>query len=206
MDDTIKPASGDQNNDMEFYIVSPKKFLILFIGTVGLYAVYWFYKQWDLYKKSTKEDIWPLVRCIFSIFHTHSLFALFETKYQIKTGTAPQSINTLATLYVVAAVGSQVASKLSEHGYGNPLSFYISLLALPVTGYVFYQAQLLVNASSHDPSGSSNNKLGGLNYLWLVLGLLSWCLMILWCMATPVCSDVAHHIVSDHINAGVVAY
>lgn len=173
-----------QNNDMQFYIVSPKKFLILFIGTIGFYAIYWFYKQWDLYKKSTNEDIWPLARCIFSIFYAHSLFALFETKYQIQTGNTPRSINSLATIYVVVAIGGQIFSKLSEHGYGNPLSFYLSLLTLPVTGYVFYQAQLLVNSSSADPTGSSNSTLGGLNYFWLVLGLLGWCLVILGWAAT----------------------
>ena len=29
-----------------FYVVSPKKFWVLFIATMGAYEPYWFYKNW----------------------------------------------------------------------------------------------------------------------------------------------------------------
>jgi hypothetical protein len=74
-----------QTTKMEFYAVSQKKFLIMYIGTLGLYSVYWFYKHWSLYKKSENEEMWPIMRSIFQIFFTHSLFSLFEMKYQNKT-------------------------------------------------------------------------------------------------------------------------
>jgi hypothetical protein len=166
-------------NGMEFYVVSPRKFLMLFLGTFGLYTVYWFFKHWSQYKKSSGEDMWPMMRGIFTIFFTHSLFALFETKYERKTGEAPRSINHLATIYVVFAVGCQILSKLSENGYGNPATFVLGLLILPVSCWALYQAQSLANYSGDDVRGESNDELTGLNYAWLVLGGIFWLLILL---------------------------
>jgi len=165
-------------SDMEFYIVSQNKFLILFIGTFGLYTVYWFFKHWSKYSKSSGENIWPIMRGIFSIFFTHSLFALFEMKYKLKTGAAPISINYLATIYVVFAIGCQISSNFSDNGYGNPMTFYLSLLILPVSCWVLYKAQSLANYAGQDVTGESNSKLTGVNYFWLALGAVFWFLVV----------------------------
>lgn len=186
MEASIETESQGQTSGMEFYVVSPKKFLILFLGTFGMYTVYWFFKHWSLYKKSVNEDMWPIMRGIFSLFFTHSLFSLFEMKYENKTGEAPKSINYLATLYVVFAIGCQICSKFSENGYGNPITFYLSLLILPVSCWALYQAQSLANFSGDDVNGESNNKLTGLNYFWLALGAAFWCLVLLGWYATVV--------------------
>jgi hypothetical protein len=169
----------EQSTDVEFYIVSPKKFLTLFISTFGMYSVYWFFQHWHLYKKSTNEDMWPIMRAIFSIFFTHSLFGLFEMKYQNKTGEAPISINYLATIYVVFAVGCQICSNLSDNGYGNPITLYVSLLILPVSCWVLYNAQSLANYSSNDVKGESNSELTALNYMWVITGVVFWLLVLI---------------------------
>lgn len=186
MEASIDTESQVYLNEMEFYVVSLRKFLILFLGTFGMYTVYWFFKHWSLYKKSANEDMWPVMRGIFSIFFTHSLFSLFEMKYQNKTGEAPRSINYLATIYVVFAIGCQICSNLSENGHGNPITFYLSLLIFPVSCWVLYQAQSLANYSGEDVKGESNNKLTGLNYLWLALGAVFWFLVLLGWYATAV--------------------
>lgn len=35
----------------KFYIVSHRKFTVLFLATMSMYCVYWFYKNWDRYKE-----------------------------------------------------------------------------------------------------------------------------------------------------------
>ena len=57
-----------------FYVVSKIKFLVLFFATFSLYGVYWNFKNWSLYKNYHNDDIWPIMRAIFSVFFTHSLF------------------------------------------------------------------------------------------------------------------------------------
>lgn len=179
MEASIESSNSQvQSNEMEFYVVSPKKFLVLFLCTFGVYTVYWFYKHWSLYKKSSSEDMWPIMRGIFSIFFTHSLFALFEMKYANKTGENPKSINYLATTYVVFAIGCQICGSFSDNGYGNPATLYLSYLILPVSCWVLYKAQSLANYASEDVNGESNSKLTGLNYFWLVLGAVFWFLIL----------------------------
>lgn len=167
-------AVKDQENGMDFYLVSPKKALILFIGTFGIYAVYWFFKHWSQYKKSTNENIWPILRAIFSIFFVHSLFGLFEMKYSQKNGEFPKSINYLATLYVVFSLLAHLCSQLIENGYENLFTVVFSILALPVGAWVIYKSQSLANYAGEDVHGTSNSKLTIANFVWITLisGLL----------------------------------
>ncbi len=189
MEESIEQSEQDpieQSNEMEFYIVSPKKFLILFLGTFGIYTVYWFFKHWSLFKKSTDGDLWPVMRAIFAIFFTHSLFSYFEERYKNKTGEAPRSINHLATIYVIVSIGGQIASRFSGNDYENPASLFLSLLILPVTCWILYQAQSLANYSGDDVKGRTNDELTFLNYGWLVLGSIFWLLILLGLYATIV--------------------
>lgn len=177
-DDNATVNTLSESKKMQFYVVSQQKFLILYIGTFGMYLVYWFFKHWSEYRNSTKASMWPIMRAIFSIFFTHSLFALFEKKYELKTGHAPKSVNYLATIYVIFAIGCQILSKLSENAIGNPITFYLSLLIMPVSGWIFYHVQSLANYGGEDVTGESNNALTSLNYLWLALGVIFWCLVL----------------------------
>lgn len=177
MDST--PELAANHNPIKFYIVSLRKFLILFIGTFGLYSVYWFYKQWSEYKKSTDEDMWPIMRAIFSIFFIHSLFNRFEARYEHKTGSAPRTIKHLATIYIVTAIVSQVCNKLADNQIGLPLTALLSIAIVPVSCWVLYQAQSLSNYSGDDVLGRSNDELTAANYCWLVLGAIFWGLILI---------------------------
>jgi hypothetical protein len=56
-----------------FFLVSRTKLAVMWLSTLGLYQVYWFYRHWKLTKLRTRSDIWPLPRAIFALFFTHSL-------------------------------------------------------------------------------------------------------------------------------------
>ena len=57
----------------KFYVVSARKFWLLFLLTGGIYCVAWFYKNWAHFKRATKDDdIWPGPRAVFHIFFVHS--------------------------------------------------------------------------------------------------------------------------------------
>ena len=163
-----------KTSEPEFYAVSQKKFLIMFIGTFGVYTVYWFYKHWSLYKKTGNEEMWPVMRAIFNIFFTHSLFLLFEMEYKNKTGKAAKSMSFLATVFVVVSILSNISGKLADHGYGVPLTHYLGVIVLPISCWCLYQAQGIANCACDDPNGSSNSRLTFLNYAWLVCGAIIW--------------------------------
>lgn len=54
--------------------VSLPKFTVLWLCSLGLYGIYWFYKQWQGIKERERLDIIPALRAIFQIFFCYSLF------------------------------------------------------------------------------------------------------------------------------------
>ena len=63
MEDVYKTPEADlivNNSNSEsgsFYVVSAKKFWVLFICTQGIYMTYWMYKNWEMIKTKQKESV-----------------------------------------------------------------------------------------------------------------------------------------------------
>ncbi|MCG6202926.1 hypothetical protein [Psychromonas antarctica] len=172
-------VSDIKANEMGFYVVSAKKFIILFVGTLGVYSLYWFYKNWSNYKKETGDKVWPVARSFFSIFFVHSLFQKMRNKYIHQTGRNSKNVNNLATIYVLIYIISNVSDRLAGDEVGSPYTDYISIMLLPIICWALYKAQLLANIACGDANGDTNNRLTALNYLWLALGGAFW-VLILW--------------------------
>ncbi|MFT5162307.1 MAG: hypothetical protein ACI9FJ_000875 [Alteromonadaceae bacterium] len=175
-DAQITPEVPD--NEEAYYVVSGKKFLVLFISTLGIYKVYWFYKQWQLYRDHYSSKVWPVPRAIFSIFFTHQLFREVEHSLgekQLKYSWNPASI---ATLYVVFTIVESITSRLSQKEIGEPITDIISTLVLPIIAWSLYEGQLAMNLACGDPQGHSNSQFTPLNYLWILLGSVVWLLVL----------------------------
>lgn len=54
--------------DTKFYPISPLKFSLLALVTLGLYQVYWFYRNWSYLKRIESPKALPFWRAIFSFF------------------------------------------------------------------------------------------------------------------------------------------
>jgi len=165
---------ADNNESLEFYVVSPKKFLVLQLITVGLYSIYWFYKHWALYKTKHNEDIWPVMRGIFQIFFAHSLFEAFKIRAKEMKNNLSWSASWMATLFVILSIISAVADRMSYKEIGSPYSDLISLILLPIVTWILFKAQKVANIACNDPNGESNANFTGLNALWIVVGGCFW--------------------------------
>lgn len=161
-------------DDQKFYIVSPKKFWVLFISTLGLYGIYWFYKNWRLYKDAAQSNIWPVPRAIFSIFFTHSLFRNINKELEEKEPDANWGHAGLATLYVVITLFERMADKFVAQSLGDTASTLLTLITIPVTAWIFYQAQLKINIVCDAVGGEDNANFTPANIVWIVLGSLLW--------------------------------
>lgn len=162
-----------------FYVVAPRKFLLLMIGTFGLYSIYWFYENWALLNRKHKA-YWPVARGIFSIFFAHSLFA--EVDRVIRGSDPPRkfswSPSTLATIYVVSSLISNICDRLSMKDIGSPVTDLLPLAMLVPTVLVLYRAQHAINFAEGDPDGARNRTLTAANIFWLVLGAVWWLLIL----------------------------
>ncbi len=163
-----------EKDDHMFYVVSPKKFWVLFMATLGLYAIYWFYKNWSQYKKATGDNSWPVARAIFNIFFTHALFRKINNKLIEKNIESDWKHVALATLYVVIVVLDRVLDRLAGKSISEAVSVMFSLISIPVTGWILYQAQLKINLVCESLNGEDNSNFSAANIIWILLGALFW--------------------------------
>lgn len=167
-----------------FYVVSRKKLVILYIATLGIYSVYWFYKNWSNYKHSTApnfnpdRDIWPAPRGVFSIFFIHALFRDIKGFGHDKAPLAEWNNEGHATKLVLTMIASNILDRLSYRSIGSPYTDLASLLILAPLLTLFMQAQQMINLSCNDPDGESNSRFTKANYVWITLGVIMWVLVI----------------------------
>jgi hypothetical protein len=62
-----------------YFAVSPLKLSLMSICTMGIYDLYWFYKNWVLIKEREKSDIKPFWRAFFAYFYCFSFFKRVQT-------------------------------------------------------------------------------------------------------------------------------
>lgn len=167
------PRTADLDDAPPFYIVAPRKFWILLLSTAGLYQLYWFYRHWKAQKAVTGERMWPVMRCLFVIFFTHSLFSRIDAANDDRK----RPLSLVATLFVVLTLADTMISRLSAKDIGSPWTDLIELLLIPIIGLLLVKAQKQANLACGDPEGSFNDDLGAANAMWIVLGLLLWCLI-----------------------------
>jgi hypothetical protein len=181
---------NEGSEPFEFYVASPRKFVILFAATFGLYQLYWFYKNWSLYKKWSGDSIWPVMRAIFSIFFAHTLFRSVDDKLRRQNMAFVGTANGTATIYVALTILSGLSDRLSSHSIGSPYAEFASFLLLPLIGWMLYRAQVSINMASGDKKGAVNSALTVANYLWIALGVLFWIVVLLGLFVTAAGLDV----------------
>ncbi|MBS0579236.1 MAG: hypothetical protein JSR36_08245 [Proteobacteria bacterium] len=62
-----------------FFPVSVTKLLVMSTATLGVYQLYWFWRNWDLVKSRERTRILPFMRALFPIFF---VYALLERIYE----------------------------------------------------------------------------------------------------------------------------
>jgi hypothetical protein len=181
-----------------FYVVSLRKFALLFFMTLGGYQLYWFYKNWDCFKDRVPAasafgtTIWPVPRALFSIFFVHSLFRVVKQHAPDNARVAAWQNGTHATLVVVLIILSNGLSRMSDR-FGD--AFWIdlwSLLILLPLGYAMRAAQEMINMACGDPEGATNATLTTANYVWIVLGAIAWVTILigLFSFSTPASGEM----------------
>ncbi len=173
------PQVLDGDDVPPFYIVAPRKFWILLLSTAGTYQIYWFYRHWKAQKAATGERMWPVMRSLFAIFFTHSLFRRMAAAND--SAVRPLSIH--ATLFVVLTILDTVVSRMAQQDIGSPWTDILELLLIPVLGIFLAAAQNQANLACGDPEGSFNDDLTAANALWILLGFVLWGVIVFGLLA-----------------------
>lgn len=174
----IDPAPlASQGN--EFFVVSPRKFLLLFVTTLGMYQLYWFYMHWARFRTVNRQKMLPIARAAFSIFFTHALTRQIDNRLRRDDRPYPWSASGVATVYVALAVTMNIFDRLAFREIGSPITDLIGMALVPVLAVTGVRIQKAANLACGDPEGESNQHLTWANWIWLVIGALFWILCLL---------------------------
>jgi len=169
--------SHTAGSEIEFFPSSQTKLAILYFATFGMYPIYWFYKNWKLRQKEYGENVIPFLRALFFVFFTHSLFKKIEEASIIK-GIAAWGATTLATIFVLLTVISNILEKINQNSEEIGAIDYTGMIILVVLVWPLYVVQGVVNKVNNDPKGELNSSYSIYNYIFIVIGVLVWLLVM----------------------------
>jgi len=174
----------NKKETVRFFPVSEGKLITLYIVSFGMYAVYWFYKNWQLQQPLMDKKISPTWRAIFSIFFTHALFKRIDQQAVHLDKKNRFSANILATLFVAAIIVSNILDRLTmgvgifdETSQNSIIIISLALFFLSI--YPMVKVQATVNRINDDMLGYLNHKYSFWNYILVVVGSLLWLLFAL---------------------------
>ena len=150
--DNIEKSSENAGADQpEFFPVSEGKLITLYILSFGLCGIYWFYKNWKLQQPKIDKKILPVMRAIFSIFFTHSLFNRINKSAEHLEEKHKFNANLLATLFVAAIIIGNILDRVTMNtGILEALSsntiIITSLIIFMISVYPMAVVQATVNS------------------------------------------------------------
>lgn len=158
-----------------FFSVSKRKFLIMMIATCGNYSLYWFYKNWALYREATGQSIWPVPRAIFGMFFIYQLFNRADKWLTTRNANFQWHPKALAWAWIAACIGIWISTALvMEQIIGQRTQTVIGVGIIITCIFSLTQALPAMNVAAEDPHGEKNKRLTKANYFWIVMGLLQW--------------------------------
>jgi hypothetical protein len=104
-----RPASGQ----LIFFDVSIPKLVVLSVCSLGIYELYWFYKNWQIVRVRERSDISPLWRAALGFFFCYAMFKRVRD-YEAQTGgTRPLPAGALAAGWMVVTFLWQLPDRYS---------------------------------------------------------------------------------------------
>lgn len=144
-----------------FFPVSPLKLVVMSTVTLGIYELYWFYKNWKLIKQRKDSDIEPFWRAFFGVFFCYSCFKEVKEVAASRSVPFPSSPGLLAVIWI----GLTLSWRLPEP------YFFLNLL----TPLVLVPIQSVVNRLNTvvAPNHNTNARFSGWNIFGtVVFGIL----------------------------------
>lgn len=160
-----------------FYVVAPRKFMALFFATLGIYSLYWFYRNWAQVR-CQGENVWPWPRAIFQVFFVHDLFRRVSRHAERQGVDLDWQHGGHATLMVILIIVGNVLDRLSMAGIEALVVGLLSCAILMPMGLAFKRAQHYINLASGDAEGAANAGFSTANIVWIVVGLCLWVLYL----------------------------
>jgi len=149
--------------DVLFFPVEKNRLIIMSIFSVGLYVLYWFYKNWVLYKERTGKNISPVLRTIFAPVTAYYIFIEIVEKSEEISEDIWWSAGLMALAYFLI----NACNVLPSFGLHEWFS-WIALFSFVPVMYVNDTAAIINQRTA--PEHEHNDKLTLPNFLWIIIG------------------------------------
>jgi len=186
---TLKTLGESSARKVDFFYISTKRLVVLSILTLGLYNIYWFYKNFEAIRKSQESGfssnsgvLASLLKAIFSIFFCYGLFKkIYENARDAGLEVASSTPSNLALLYIalfLAAFIDYIILSLigaSQGWLGIITSLAFILPVIPVA-----QAHSLVVkcAQKSEPTKQFLQTISFVEIVLVLLGTVGWVFII----------------------------
>ncbi len=157
--DARAPASGADAVCL-WWPVSTAKFVIMTVGTIGLYHYYWLYANWQRVRARGDAALNPFWRTFFALVTVYTMFARVKASASPSGAPVRWSAELLAGAYFLANIAMLVAVPPWLAGV---------VVLLPILPVQVTMAR--VNAAAA-PSAPRNDRLTVANLVMLALGAL----------------------------------
>ena len=117
----------------QFYPLGGAKFLIYHFLTLGIYSIYWFYRQWRWVKQRDNSLIMPFWRALFSPLWLYALYQQLKQE-PLQAGRSLPSKVMMVMIVVIYIVSSILSGQLSQ--WEMVFILLTGLLLLPLVLYI----------------------------------------------------------------------
>jgi len=155
-----------------FFVVSKRKFALLYVLTCGMYFSYWLYRNWKL-QRAAGSTVFPLTRTVFHLIFIFSLFVRIDRRIKASERQFSWYPKSMALGVVMLSISSIAVNWVQD----LRLIFAMSLLAMGVQIYCYVCAQEAINCAENDVDGLSNSTITWANGIWIALGVSIWALL-----------------------------
>ncbi|WP_394002968.1 hypothetical protein ACF3M1_00660 [Luteimonas sp. WGS1318] len=176
------PASSVQGpsatDTPAFFVVSPTKLVVLYVATLGLYPVFWFYMHWARIRAASGTRLWPVPRAVFAVVFVHALARRIDGALR-GAGVArrwwPMSLASAFVALELLNYGSAIAWPWLVFHLPNGWLWleWLSLLVMPLSCACLVRLQIAANAACGDPRAQANRHFTVFNLAWIVLGVVA---------------------------------
>jgi hypothetical protein len=136
---------------LQFFVRRPGALFAASLVTVGIYDIYWFYKNWVAVRDAGSKKISPFWRTVFTVFYVYPLFRLMNLQAK-RYGYDGQSAGLLALGYVLVPYISAIGDSTQQTNTVTPLMYGAQLLGTLVSIFFLVTAQqaaIFANAKGH---------------------------------------------------------
>ena len=160
-------SSGSRARPM-FFVVSVRKLTLMTCFTFGLYGLFWFYRNWELYQEASGVKVNMLLRCALPELFIYSLLSRVDRQIRATGRQYAWSPWCLTFSLVLATLVFLQLSMLMPPMLGEmPLIVLVAVLGVVMSCWVLGRIQRAINFCEGDPEGAGNGRFTLVNGVWV---------------------------------------